>query len=313
MFASLLASLLVVAQPADAADVIGGFNLTVALDNTVTVTSTGSPQYFGSVGTAGDYGFVDGWGISSGQITWTDTNANVAATLNATGMHVPVSGRIADSSGSISGSVVLTVPANFGAAYRGAFPAGQPTHYGVSIASGGIAFQVVGTVTFVTAEATLIDGMELAVDRFANTVTVNYGGNARAFGAAGDAGLFSLMNGWKVVSDSLTWRNTMSSTVATLYAPGLNVPTGGLSADSSNIIGSAELGGTSTLATLLANQYGNGTSAFKSFASSSPSTIFYLEGVVTVPEPGVTALAATALAVLLGLRGLDAVRKRRPL
>ena len=313
LLACLLACLLAFAQPAAAAVVIEGVDLTVAPNNTVTVTSSGSPQYFGSVGSAGNYGFINGWGVSSGQITWTDNNASVAATLNGTGMHVPVSGRIANSNGSISGSVVMTVSPAFGAVLRGLIPAGQPTHYESSIASGSVEFQVGGTATVLNAEATLIDSMELSVDRFANTVTIDFGGNALAFGAVGNAGLFSFVNGWRVVAGDLTWRDTMARSVATLYAPGLNVPTSGLSANSGNILGSLELGGTSTLAALLENQYGIGTSAFRSLAARSPTTDFYLEGVVIVPEPSPTALGAAAGATILGLRGLAGVvaRKKR--
>jgi hypothetical protein len=308
--ALLLACSLTSGREASAAVMIAGIQLTVALDNTVTITGQGSSQFFGDVGTAGNYPFIAGWGVSSGTITWKDTNGNTAATLDSTGVHVPVSGRIANSNGTKTGSVVLTASQGTGATLRGFFGGGVHA-FTMGAASGSLFYEFSGTATIEVDTATLLDGIDLDVDSDTNVVTVVWSGDPVGFGNVGDAGVHSLVNGWSVASGDLSWRNAASTVVATLYAPGLNVPTTGLLATSSTS-GSIELAGSTTLGAALKSQYGLGTAAFTSLAVQSPSTDFYFAGTVTIatPEPASSALGSSALLVLALLRSVRRVRRR---
>lgn len=289
--------------------VISGVEMTVAVDDTVTITNQGTSQFFGDVGTAGDYGFISGWGVSSGTITWRDTNNNVAATLNSTGMHVPVSGRIANSNGSKTGSVTLAGSAVLGGFWRFALGGEATRGFTQVFANGSVGFRIQGTVTVLAKQVTLLDGLDLDVDSNTKVVSVVYSGSPLAFGDVGTAGTFSLLNGWKVAADSMTWLDASSNVAATLFAPGLNVPVSGRVA-TSNTTGSLELGGSTTLGAALVSQFGDGTWAFSSLAAQSPTTNFWLDGWVTIPEPGSGLTGSSALLVLALLRRRARLRRR---
>lgn len=282
---------------AQAGILIEGVQMTVAVDNTVTITNQGTSVFFGDVGTAGNYPVGSGWAVSSGTITWRDNNNNVAATLSSGGVNVPVSGRFAN--GFKTGAVTLTN--SNGAFYRANVGGSHVSTFVDRIAEGSVRYEVAGTVTVLVNNATLLDNVDLDVDSSTNAVTVFWSGDPVAFGNVGEAGTFSLLNGWKVASDSRTWFDGSSNIAATLFAPGLNVPVGGRIA-TSNTTGSLALSGTTVLGGALKNFFGDGTWAFSSLAAQSPTTDFWVQGVVTIPEPTAGLAGASALLVIALLR-----------
>lgn len=157
--------------------------------------------------------------------------------------------------------------------------------------------------------ATIVAGVQLTVNPD-DTVTVTSNGTSQFFGNVGSAGNFGFVGGWGASSDQITWRDTMSTNIATLNAGGLQVLTPGGTANGS-ILGLLELSASSELGNALVNQFGEGRFAFSSLAVETPTTEFYFEGsamIVTVPEPAPSLLGAAALAVLFVLRS---VRKGR--
>lgn len=131
---------------AQAVTILSGILLTVGTNDAVTIDRGGSPTFFGNVGTAGSYGFQNGWGVQSGTITWRDTNGATAATLSASGVSVPVTNRIANSNGSIVGSVTLVGSEELGAALRAALGVGTSGFVSLA-AQSNIDFEFSGTAT----------------------------------------------------------------------------------------------------------------------------------------------------------------------
>jgi hypothetical protein len=297
---------------AQGAIVISGVQITVAVDDTVTVTNQGTSEFFGDVGTAGNYPFLNGWGVSSGTITWRDTNNNIAATLSSGGMNIPASGRVANSNGSKTGSVTLTLSSVGGAGFRSLLGGGGVSTFTQPIAvnaNGSVDYRVEGTVSVLVNNATILQDIDLDVNSNTDVVTVVYSGDAVGFGGVGRAGRFSLMNGWQVASDSRTWFDAGANVAATLFAAGVDVPVGGRIA-TSNTTGSHVLAGSTTLGAALESQFGDGTWAFTSLAAKSHTTNFWFAGSVTVPEPPAALAGSCALLVLVLLRA--GARYRRP-
>jgi len=141
----LLASLLMM-SPVFAGTYISGLSLTVAADDSVTVNNTGNSEFSNdSVGTAGDYPYINGWGWASGTITWNDTNNTPTLRLDDSGMDVLNAGGIANANGNKSGSVQLTGDTTLGAALRAAYGPGVNA-FTSTIAMGSVPFVVTGTV-----------------------------------------------------------------------------------------------------------------------------------------------------------------------
>jgi hypothetical protein len=294
-------------QVSSAATILANVNVTVENDNSITVTSNGTSQFFGGVGTAGSYGFINGWGVASGQVTWRDTNNAIAATLSSSGVFVPSSGRIANSNGSKSGSVSITGSTALGAALRQSLGVGVHAYISTA-AQGSVAFQFSGTATIPQDTPTVISGLVLEVNTAnGNSVTIIDGGTPVAFGSVGSAGDFDFVNGWGASSGTLTWRDTGGSTAATLDASGMHVPVADRVANGA-ISGVVTLTGSTALGTALASQLGEGTSPFSSLVAESATTEFYLEGTVTVPEPTSALLGWSALLVLTTLRSVRSTR-----
>lgn len=293
--------LLFLAQASSAAPVVSGIQLSIDLDNNVSITSSGNSTFFGNVGSGGNFGLINGWAITSGQVLWTDNNGATVATLNSSGMHVPVGQRVANQNGTKSGSLSLAASTVLGAALRQSLRGGVRPFTSVA-AQGSIPFEFSGTATIAKEEVTIVRGLFLEVDSSTFDVTVLFGGDPLVFGDVGDAGSFSLENGWRIETGDLSWRDANSLITASLDRGGFNVPQSGLMADG-DIIGSATIDATSSLGFTLVDQFGEGTFNFSSLAAASPTTEFYFEGtVIIVPEPSSTLLGLTGLGLLSILR-----------
>jgi hypothetical protein len=298
--------LLALVQPSSAVTVYGSLNLSVDSDDNVTVLSLGVAQVFGVVGSAGEYGFINGWGVSSNSVTWFHSQANPAAVLSSSGMSIPVTNQLANVPP--FGSVNVTGSPTLGAALRQTYGTGSHS-YTSTFAQGSISYDIAGNVT-IQDKATLIQGLSLQVDGNTHEVTIPFGGSPVAFGDAGEAGNFGLLNGWRVEDGDLTWRDGDMMSVASLDRGGLHVLIGdGLA--NSDIIGFATLSASSSLGFELATEFGPGTFAYSSFAAESATTGFYIDGSVTVPEPSFHVLAASGLLTILFLASVRETRKRR--
>jgi hypothetical protein len=293
-------------QPSSAVTVYGSLHLSVDSEDNVTVLSLGVAQVFGDVGSAGEFGFINGWGISSGSVTWYHSRANPAAVLTSTGMFIPLTNQLANVPP--FGSVNVTGSPTLGAALRQTYGPGSHS-YTSTFAQGSIPYAFAGNVT-IHDRVTLIEGLSLEVDGTTYVATISYGGSPVLFGDVGEAGNFGLLNGWRVEDGDLTWRDSNMMNVASLDRAGLHVLIQDGLADS-EIVGFATLSASSSLGFELATKFGPGTFAFSSLAAESATTGFYIEGTVTVPEPGSHLLTSSALLTLLFLASVRKTRKRR--
>ena len=144
----LFISILIFPASVLAQSVITGLSVSVAGDDTVTVSNTGTSAYPNGVGTpAGTYTYKNGWSWVSGSIQWTDTNNNNVLRMDSTGIIVQISNGVANANGSKSGSVQLAGNTTLGAALRAAHGVGNNIAFSSNVASSSVDFMVSGTVT----------------------------------------------------------------------------------------------------------------------------------------------------------------------
>jgi hypothetical protein len=299
--------LLAPAQAWSQVTLLTGVNLVVDDVDNVTVTSSGTPTFFGdneeNAGPAGSFGFINGWGVSAGQVEWEDNNRAIVARLNSSGVQVLVAfGSVRSGPGpaDVRGSVSVTASPILGASLRQTFGVGVHPYTSTVARPGGHPIQFSGTVTILVAppKVTIINGLFLEVESTTGAVTVLSSGNPVLFGDVGDAGDLALLNGWSMkVGDEVVWFDGgPPDEAASLDFRGLHVPVSGRMANSTPF-SLFELSASPLIGLALANQFGVGQWAFDSqnFAGSkvaqSPTTRFYLEG---------TAQIVTDPCVLLG-------------
>jgi uncharacterized repeat protein (TIGR01451 family) len=285
---AVLSFAMLLSGPVMAGVYVSGLSLSVDGSDNVTVNGSGSSQYVNaSVGAGGDFAFIEGWGVSSGTISWSDTNNTPTLSINSAGVHVLNAGGIANANGSKSGSVTFTGSTTLGATLRAALGTGTNMAF-TRLVSGATTFEVSGTVTIEETPPQFIrTGMVLTVP-FSNSVTINsQGSNVFPGGVGPNVGSFPYINGWGHSSGTVTWDDTNNADVLRLDDSGVDVLiANGVANANGGITGSAVLTGDSTLGAALRAAHGEGAAIpFFSTVSTSGSNDFGVSGTVTILGP----------------------------